>query len=102
MPDTFKIPNNVREAVAKAICDDDARRYDDPQETWDNFLPDAPELNEYRSNADVAIQACLKEWGAHEEHRGRMFSSEKRKGILEHRDTERRLVFLWEPVEGDE
>lgn len=70
MPDTFNVPETVREAVAKAICDDDARRYDDRQETRDNFLPDAPELAEYRSNADAAIQACLKEWGALEEECG--------------------------------
>lgn len=86
MSDAFNIPENVREAVAKAICDDDARRYDDPSEQWDAFLPDAPELAEYRSNADAAIQACLKEWGARDE--------------IE--QTRRRLVFPWEPVDIQE
>jgi hypothetical protein len=92
MPDTFNIPENAIEPVARAICNAASEA---------TGRRPGPSCDVCKERASDAIQACLKEWGAAEVRRGRMFPSEKRKGILEHRATERRLVFPWEPVEGD-
>jgi hypothetical protein len=56
----FYFPENVREVVAKAICDDDALRNHDEVEAWDNPVLDASIRAEYRSNADAVIRAFLK------------------------------------------
>ena len=81
---TFNIPENVIKAA------------------FDAFQRAPRTIAGIRAQLNIAIQACLKEWGAEEERRGHMFPSEKRKGITEYRDTERRLAFPWEPVERDE
>lgn len=92
MPDqTFNIPENVREATGRAI----ARVLDPPVGDLDPSIPQ----RELETAADAAIQACLKEWGAREEFSGyETWRGGERKRVGD----SRRLVFPWEPVEGDE
>lgn len=80
MPDTFNIPENV---VAAA---EDAYRERLATQT----------VEERRVAMPAAIQACLKEWGAREETMGGRPS-----GVIFLPARHRRLVFPWEPVEGE-
>lgn len=85
MPDTFNIPENAIEPIARAICDR-ARGVG------------SPPCNACKKKAIDVIQACLKEWGGHEERQIVSIPYGKSKPIISHR----RLVFPWEPVEGNE
>lgn len=92
MPDSFNIPENVRKAAASAYFD---------REQQLAAMPDggsAKDLDE-ESPMTAAIRACLKEWAIDTEYKWRMLL---RNGILEYRNTERRLALPWEPVEGDD
>lgn len=51
--------------------------------------------------ADAALHAAFEAMGMKVERRGQMFPSEKRKNIMEYRDTEQRIVSGWRPVEQD-
>jgi hypothetical protein len=76
MPDSFNIPENVINAGIQALIDHIEGRNSSTEE-----------------DVRVIVQACLNEWGAREE---------RVSGLETEQGPQRRLVFPWEPVEGDE
>ena len=82
----MRISESVIEAAAKANCPD--------VQTWE------AQRDSRMDDAGVIIEVALAELGAVVEGRGKMFPA-KRKGFMEHRDIERRIVTAWEPIDAD-
>jgi hypothetical protein len=94
---SLPIPDNVVEAHARTRWDREAQGIGNGG-LWDDAPFEAKESALVESEQD--LQAALAEFGTTVEHKGSFFPA-KRAGIREYRDTHRRLVTAWTPVDGD-